>query len=145
MPKKLTRAKPNRSHFRTRVTGSETPATSAELPVPEVMTIEELADYLKLAVATLYKKAQAHEIPFTKVGNLLRFTKVSIDRWLARNTQSPDDNLYQQFARLQNRYHFQKWLEGRGVDWRELTDKQLAELAAKALEELRTTPPSSGN
>jgi len=112
--------------------------------VPDVMTIEELAGYLKLAVATLYKKAQAHEIPFTKVGNLLRFTKVSIDRWLARNTSTPDDSLYEQFARLQNRYHFQRWLEGRGVDWRTLTAAQLAELAAKALDELRqsATPPA---
>lgn len=105
------------------------------------MTIEELARYLSLAVATLYKKAQAHEIPFTKVGNLLRFTKGSIDRWLARNTTTPDDSLYEQFARLQNRYHFQRWLEGRGVDWRTLTETQLAELAAKALEELRSTKP----
>jgi excisionase family DNA binding protein len=113
--------------------------------VPEVMTIEELAPYLKLAVATLYKKAQAHEIPFTKVGNLLRFTKVSIDRWLARNTTTPDESLYEQFARLQNRYHFQRWLEGRGVDWHSLTDAQLAELATKALEELRSAPPSPGS
>lgn len=106
------------------------------------MTIEQLASYLKLAVATLYKKAQAHEIPFTKVGNLLRFTKVSIDRWLARNTTTPDEDLYEQFARLQNRYHFQRWLEGRGVDWRELTDAQLANLAAKALEELKLVTPT---
>lgn len=109
------------------------------------MTIEELSNYLKLAVATLYKKVQAHEIPFTKVGNLLRFTKVSIDRWLARNTTMPDDSLYEQFARLQNRYHFQRWLEGRGVDWHSLTDAQLAELAAKALEDLRATPTSPGS
>ena len=106
------------------------------------MTIQELAAYLKLAVETLYKKVQAHEIPFTKVGNLLRFTKTSIDQWLARNTTMPDDDLYEQFARLQNRYHFQRWLEGRGVDWRTLTDPQLADLAAKALADLRTPPPT---
>jgi len=101
------------------------------------MTIEHLAGYLSLAVPTLYKKVQAHEIPFTKVGNLLRFTKVSIDRWLARNTTNPDEDLYHQFARLQDRYHFRTWLEGRGVDWRKLTDDELSVLAAKALAELR--------
>ena len=53
---------------------------------PDVMTIQELAAYLKLAVETLYKKVQAHEIPFTKVGSLLRFTKSSIDQWLAPPT-----------------------------------------------------------
>lgn len=117
------------------------PATTSTGSTPDVMTIEELARYLKLAVATLYKKTQAHEIPFTKVGNLLRFTKVSIDRWLERNTTTPDDDLYEQFARLQNRYHFQRWLEGRGVDWHNLTDIQLAELAAKALADLQAAPP----
>ena len=75
--------------------------------VPELMTIEELAGYLKLATTT------------------------------------PDESLYEQFARLQNRYHFQKWLEGRGVDWRELTDAQLAELAAQALADLRALPPEA--
>jgi len=105
------------------------------------MTIEHLATYLTLAVTTLYKKVQAHEIPFTKVGNLLRFTKVSIDAWLARNTATPDESLYHQFARLQNRYHFQTWLEGRGVDWRTLTDAQLADLAVKALIDLRAAAP----
>ena len=110
---------------------------------PDVMTIEELAVYLKLAVATLYRKVQDREIPFTKVGNLLRFTKISIDRWLARNTTTPQDSLYEQFARLQNRYHFQKWLEGRGMDWRELTDAQLADLASKALIELRDAAPEA--
>lgn len=105
------------------------------------MTIEELAVYLKLAVTTLYRKVQDREIPFTKVGNLLRFTRVSIDRWLARNTTTPDDSLYEEFARLQNRYHFQKWLEGRGVDWRELTPEQLADLAVRALEDLRAPAP----
>lgn len=127
-----------------RAKSSKARATADVAPpasTPDVMTIQELAVYLKLAVETLYKKVQAHEIPFTKVGNLLRFTKSSIDQWLARNTTTPDDSLYEQFARFQNRYHFQRWLEGRGVDWRTLTDAQLAVLAAQALADLRTTTP----
>lgn len=106
------------------------------------MTIEQLAAYLSVAVGTIYKKVQAREIPFTKIGNLLRFTRPSIDTWLARNTTTPDDALYDQFARLQNRYHFQKWLEGRGVDWRTLSDEQLAELARQALADLKSHPPT---
>lgn len=137
MPKKLTRSKPNRSRSRTRVAESDAPSIPPSGITPEVMTIQQLAQYLDLAVMTLYKKVQAHEIPFTKVGNLLRFTKSSIDQWLVRNTTMPEENLYDQFARLQNRYHFQKWLEGRGVDWRKLTDLQLADLAAKSIRDLR--------
>lgn len=128
------RNKQNRDLPRRRSSVSVSPPSGA---TPEVMTIEELASYLKLATATLYRKVQDREIPFTKVGNLLRFTKSSIDSWLARNTTTPDDSLYNQFARLQNRYHFEKWLEGRGVDWHKLTDAQLADLAAKSLADLR--------
>jgi excisionase family DNA binding protein len=129
---------PVRRHKTARKSGEAPPA---DAPTPDVMTIEELARYLKLAVGTLYKKVQAHEIPFTKVGNLLRFTRASIDTWLARNTTAADESLYDQFARLQNRYHFQRWLEGRGVDWRTLTDAQLAELAVKAIADLRAALP----
>ena len=107
---------------------------------PDVMTIEQLAAYLKLAQTTLYKKVQAHEIPFTKVGNLLRFTKVSIDQWLARNTFTPSEDLFHQFARLQSRYFFRTWLEGHGTNWKTLTDSQLTDLVAKALEDLRSAP-----
>ena len=131
---------PKKTPAKTRATATPA-ATDPLVPVPDVMTIEQLAAYLHLATATLYRKVQEREIPFTKVGNLLRFTKTSIDRWLARNTTTPDDDLLAQFARLQNRYHFQKWLEGRGVDWQELTDKQLADLAAKALTDLREAGP----
>lgn len=106
----------------------------------EVMTIEELAAYLDIAESTLYKKVSTREIPFAKFGNTLRFTKVSIDAWLARNTTQPDDSLFAQFARLQNRYHFKLWLEGRGVDWHTLSDEQLVELAKKALADLREHP-----
>lgn len=109
------------------------------------MTVQQLAAYLQLSALTIYKKVQDHEIPFTKVGNLLRFTKVSIDSWLARNTVSPTDSLYHQFAILQNRYHFQTWLEGRGVNWRVLSAEQLTELAAKALADLRSTTPETGS
>ena len=116
------------------------PATTPSATA-EVMTIQELALYLRLAVETLYKKVQNHEIPFTKIGNLLRFTKPSIDQWLARNTATPSDGLYAEFARLQDRYHFQRWLEGRGVDYRTLTDAQLTDLAIRALADLRTPRP----
>ena len=106
----------------------------------EVMTIGELAAYLDIAESTLYKKVQAREIPFAKFGNTLRFTKVSIDAWLVRNTTQPDDSVFAEFARLQNRYHFRLWLEGRGVEWRTLSDAQLVDLARKALADLQAHP-----
>lgn len=48
----------------------------------DVMTIEELAAYLKLSKSTLYKLAQEGKVPGQKVGRHWRFHKVVIDRWL---------------------------------------------------------------
>jgi len=48
----------------------------------EIMTVEELAGYLKTSVATIYKLAQEGKIPATKVGNQWRFRKEKIDEWM---------------------------------------------------------------
>lgn len=50
-----------------------------------VMTIEELATYLKVAKSTLYKLAQTGRVPGQKVGKHWRFRKESIDAWLDAN------------------------------------------------------------
>ena len=48
----------------------------------EVLTIEELAVYLKIAKSTLYKLSQEGRIPAQKVGRHWRFRKDAIDRWM---------------------------------------------------------------
>jgi excisionase family DNA binding protein len=50
-----------------------------------VLTIEELASYLKIAKSTLYKLSQEGRVPGQKVGRHWRFRKETIDRWLDRN------------------------------------------------------------
>lgn len=47
-----------------------------------VMTIDELSAYLKIAKSTLYKLAQEGKIPAQKVGRHWRFHRAAIDRWL---------------------------------------------------------------
>lgn len=49
-----------------------------------VMTIDELAEYLKLSKSTLYKLCQAGKIPGQKIGRHWRFRRAVIDRWLDR-------------------------------------------------------------
>lgn len=102
----------------------------------EIMTIKELAEYLDLAEGTIYKKVSSNEIPYTKLGTLLRFSKWSIDQWVSENTVSPPDALFDEFARLQSRYHFKKWLESKGIDPATLSDKQLLDLVKKAIADL---------
>jgi len=48
-----------------------------------VMTIDDLAQYLKLSKSTLYKLCQAGKVPGQKVGRHWRFHREVIDRWLA--------------------------------------------------------------
>lgn len=47
-----------------------------------VMTIDDLAVYLKIPKSTLYKLAQKGAIPSLKVGRHWRFHKAAVDRWL---------------------------------------------------------------
>jgi excisionase family DNA binding protein len=51
-----------------------------------VLTIDELADYLKIPKSTLYKLAQEGKVPGQKVGRHWRFRKETIDRWLEHDT-----------------------------------------------------------
>lgn len=53
-----------------------------------VLTIEELAVYLKISKSSLYKLAQKGEVPGQKVGKHWRFRRDIIDQWLA-DSQTP--------------------------------------------------------
>lgn len=55
----------------------------------DVLTIKELADYLKIPKSTLYKLVREGKVPSQKVGRHWRFRKEAIDRWL-ENTRSDD-------------------------------------------------------
>ncbi len=50
----------------------------------DVLTIEELSDYLRISRSTLYKLAQEGRVPCQKVGRHWRFRKEAIDRWLGQ-------------------------------------------------------------
>ena len=52
-----------------------------------VMTVEELADYLKMKTVTIYKHAQEGKIPAFKVGSKWRFKKDTIDKWIEKQEQ----------------------------------------------------------
>ncbi len=54
------------------------------ISISEVLTIDELAAYLKIPKSTLYKLAREGKIPSNKVGRHWRFQKRSIDLWLER-------------------------------------------------------------
>ncbi len=63
----------------------------------ELMTVEELADYLKVKKSTIYDKVHNRTIPFLKNGNTLRFRRKHIDLWL-QNPYHPELDIYNLFA-----------------------------------------------
>jgi len=50
--------------------------------ISDVLTIEELAVYLKIPKSTLYKLVREGRIPSQKIGRHWRFHKGAIDHWL---------------------------------------------------------------
>ncbi|GAB4403731.1 MAG: helix-turn-helix domain-containing protein [Rhodoferax sp.] len=54
----------------------------------EILTIKQVADYLKLTERTIYRRAAAKMIPAFKVGGTWRFRKVDIDGWIAAQSKS---------------------------------------------------------
>jgi len=53
-----------------------------------MMTIDDVAQYLKLKKVTVYKHAQQGKIPGFKVGSSWRFKKSSIDKWIDKQEKN---------------------------------------------------------
>lgn len=56
----------------------------------EVLTIKEVAEYLKVTERTIYRLAAAKKIPAFKVGGTWRFRTADIDRWIAAQSEKPE-------------------------------------------------------
>jgi excisionase family DNA binding protein len=63
-----------------------------EAVTDEIMTAQEVAQYLRLAEATIYKLAQAGEIPAVKVGRTWRFKRQLIDEWFRKSAAIAPDS-----------------------------------------------------
>ena len=53
-----------------------------------IMTIGEVADYLKVTERTIYRQAGAKQIPAFKLGGSWRFSKADIDGWIRDQSMS---------------------------------------------------------
>jgi excisionase family DNA binding protein len=51
-------------------------------PGHDILTLEEVAHYLRLKPQTIYRWAQERRIPAVKLGKEWRFRKSILDRWL---------------------------------------------------------------
>ena len=53
----------------------------------EIMTMDELAEYLKISKSTLYKLAVDGKLPGQKIGKRWRFHKDAIDAWVTHGLE----------------------------------------------------------
>ncbi len=50
--------------------------------LPEILTLRETAQYLRIPLRSMYKLAQEGKVPCQKIGRHWRFRRVTLDRWL---------------------------------------------------------------
>jgi excisionase family DNA binding protein len=54
----------------------------------DIMTVKDLAQYLKIAEKTAYRFALEGKIPGFKIGSAWRFRKGEIDQWIEKQGKS---------------------------------------------------------
>lgn len=57
----------------------------------EILTLKELAEYLKLAEKTAYRLAAEGKLPGFKVGGSWRFRESDIERWIENSKKGRKD------------------------------------------------------
>ena len=56
--------------------------------VAEVMTVSEVAEYLRVNPQTVYRKAKAGELPAVRIGRAIRFRKTELDEWMKKGNEA---------------------------------------------------------
>ena len=57
----------------------------------EILTIKQVADYLKVTERTIYRLAAAKKIPAFKVGGTWRLSRADIDNWIKQQSMESLD------------------------------------------------------
>ena len=53
----------------------------------EILTLKQVADFLKVTERTVYRLAAAKKIPAFRVGGTWRFSKAEINQWIQRQSE----------------------------------------------------------
>ncbi|MCK9464196.1 MAG: helix-turn-helix domain-containing protein [Proteobacteria bacterium] len=68
-----------------RISGGETGVDSR---AERLLTVEEVAEWLRLTTKGVYAMVEARRIPFFRVSNRLRFSRLALSNWLEGNRVS---------------------------------------------------------
>jgi len=60
--------------------------------ISDFLTAEELAEYLKVDIMTVYRLAKDGKIPASKIGHLWRFSKQEINEWFKNGHLNNNNN-----------------------------------------------------
>ena len=75
----------------------------------DILTIEEVAKYLRVSERTVYDWAQKGEIPAGKIGTVWRFKKNDIERWVnERLSSNSRENAANQIVQIRNKSNLKK-------------------------------------
>ena len=62
------------------------------VPQDDILTLDEMAAYLKAGKRTIYRLVADKKIPAFKLGSTWRFRKQDIDRWIAAQSTDVEDS-----------------------------------------------------
>ncbi len=68
-----------------------------------ILTIKQVADYLKVTDRTIYRLAAAKKIPAFKVGGTWRFSRADIDQWIKQQSMAEDDREHEKVKTAKGR------------------------------------------
>ena len=57
------------------------------MQIPNIMTIKQVAEYLKVSPRTIYKLVKTGGIPTFKIMNMWRFEQSKIDQWIHEKSE----------------------------------------------------------
>lgn len=61
---------------------------------PTIMTLEEVARFLRLNKSTIYRMAREGTLPAWKLGNVWRFKKDAIEDWIEDSQRTHEQKLH---------------------------------------------------
>jgi len=53
----------------------------------EILTVQEVCDYLRIAKPTLYRYVRSNDLPGFKMGKMWKFHRSSIDKWVQEKVE----------------------------------------------------------
>lgn len=54
--------------------------------VPELLTVAEVARWLRVNIRTIYRWVRAEQLPYIRLGRGLRFTRAEVGAWIRRRS-----------------------------------------------------------